>query len=349
MRARVVEPRLLARAWSRVASGTLALALAGAVLLPGTATADRGPGHPQPGRGVALGDSYASGEGLSPYEPGTDTALNRCHRSPRAYPELLDAGRRPVLRSVRSVACSGAKTSALVRSQTGTALPPQLAALSRRTRTVTLTIGGNDLGFAPVLVQCIYPKVPTPAVRAVVPGQPNCQDRLDLQVRTATARLAGRPGAPPVPDIVPLPQVLRAIHARAPRARIYLTGYPRLFGLTFPEQDGCQVGQLGNVPLLVTGDDVRWIRSKADALNAVIKRSAEQARTQGIRASYVDVATPFTGHNVCSSGTRWVNGLLLTDTNPPTISPASFHPTARGQRAYAVAVAAVVRSGQRGR
>jgi lysophospholipase L1-like esterase len=343
MQARVTGPRLLGGTWSRVASGALALALSGAALVPGAATADPGPSDPQPARTVALGDSYASGEGLSPYQPGTDTTLDRCHRSPRAYPELLAAGRRAVVRSVRSVACSGAKTSALLRSQTGTALPPQVAALSRRTRTVTLTIGGNDIGFAPVLVQCIHARVQTPAVQAVVPGQPNCQDRLDPQVRAATARLAGRAGAPPVPEIVPLPQVLRAIHRRAPHARIYVTGYPRLFGLSFPEQVGCQVGQLGDIPLLVTGDDVRWIRSKADALNAVIRASARQARAHGIRASYVDVATPFTGHNVCSSGTRWVNGVLLTDTNPPAISPASFHPTARGQRASADAVAAVVR------
>jgi lysophospholipase L1-like esterase len=348
MRAGGRGSRPRAGTWTRVASAALVLALSGAAL-PGTATADPGRRHERPARTVALGDSYAAGEGLSPYQAGTDTPLNRCHRSPRAYSALLAAGRRPVLGSVRSVACSGAKTSALVRSQPGNAVPPQVAALSRRTDAVTLTIGGNDIGFALVLVQCIYPGVPTPAVRAVVPGRPDCQRRLDPQVRAATARLAGRAGAPPVPGIVPLPRILRTIHQKAPHARIYLTGYPRLFGLSFPERRGCQVGQLGPSPLLVTGNDVRWIRSKADALNAVIKGSAERARAHGIHASYVDVATPFTGHNVCSSGTRWVNGVLLTDTNPPTVSPASFHPTARGQRAYADAVAAVVAGSRRSR
>ena len=32
---------------------------------------------------VALGDSYASGEGLPPYDEGTHSATNQCHRSNR--------------------------------------------------------------------------------------------------------------------------------------------------------------------------------------------------------------------------------------------------------------------------
>lgn len=41
---------------------------------------------------AALGDSYSSGEGVPPFEVGTDTAgppENRCHRSTAAYPYLL--------------------------------------------------------------------------------------------------------------------------------------------------------------------------------------------------------------------------------------------------------------------
>ena len=72
----------------------------------------------------------------------------------------------------------------------------------------------------------------------------------------------------------------------------------------------------------------------------------EQARSAGVRVRTVDVTTPFTSHNVCSSGERWINGLVVTPEGQ--LSPASFHPTARGQRAYADAVAAAVRSQDRG-
>ncbi len=38
---------------------------------------------------VALGDSYSAGEGDRPYEPGTDTKTNTCHRSEKAYPTMI--------------------------------------------------------------------------------------------------------------------------------------------------------------------------------------------------------------------------------------------------------------------
>ncbi len=39
---------------------------------------------------VAMGDSFSSGEGNPPFETGTDEeGVNECHRSPQAYPRLL--------------------------------------------------------------------------------------------------------------------------------------------------------------------------------------------------------------------------------------------------------------------
>jgi hypothetical protein len=97
------------------------------------------------------------------------------------------------------------------------------------------------------------------------------------------------------------------------------------------------------VPLFVAKNDARWIRAKSDGLNAAIAGSVARARRHGIRATYVDVATPFTSHNVCSTGTPWLNGLVFTPTLPPTVATASFHPNALGQQAYADAVAAATR------
>ena len=38
---------------------------------------------------VAMGDSYASGEGNPPYQPGSDTRQDQCHRSLVAYPTMV--------------------------------------------------------------------------------------------------------------------------------------------------------------------------------------------------------------------------------------------------------------------
>jgi lysophospholipase L1-like esterase len=86
---------------------------------------------------VALGDSYAAGQGAPPY-------LNSCLQSTKGYPALLDAEERIHLRANET--CTGATTS--------TVADTQLAALNRGTRLVTLTVGAADLGLSTVLTAC---------------------------------------------------------------------------------------------------------------------------------------------------------------------------------------------------
>jgi lysophospholipase L1-like esterase len=86
---------------------------------------------------VALGDSYAAGQGGGDY-------LNKCLESPNGYPYLLDAEKRIHLQT--NAACTGAKTSNVISEQ--------LSALNRGTRLVTLTVGAADLGLSQVLTAC---------------------------------------------------------------------------------------------------------------------------------------------------------------------------------------------------
>ncbi|HET9649556.1 MAG TPA: SGNH/GDSL hydrolase family protein [Microlunatus sp.] len=297
--------------------------------------------HPGPTSGaasyVALGDSYASGEGLPPYVAGTESD-NGCHRSQgQSYPVLLaESGRRP-FSSLTSVACSGAVTADLLATTPNTSQPPQVSALGAGTRTVTVTIGGNDAGFGAVITDCVYS--PDPTLQQALKGSPDCRDRDDVAVRTRIAALGGGRGAPTVPGVVPLPDLLERIQAAAPRATIYLTGYPRLLGRELTDAAGCRVSDVA--PLYISGADARWIRTKAGELNATIAGSARRARARGLDVRYVDVARVFRDHNVCDRKSPWVNGVVLTPTDPsqpPQLSPATFHPTARGQRAYAAAV-----------
>jgi lysophospholipase L1-like esterase len=319
--------------------GLLTLAAASLVAQPASARPGS-PAHPGPPAHrssgyVALGDSYAAGEGLAPFVSGTE-GPGGCHRSAeQSYPTLLaDSGRRRFDRLV-SVACSGAVTADLVVARAGSTRPPQLAALDARTETVTVTIGGNDTGFGVIFGDCVYS--PEPTLQAALPGDgPGCETRNDTEVSTRIAALSGDPAAPAVPGIVPLPVLLAQIDARSPRATIYLTGYPSMFGTRTTDVAGCRVSTVA--PLYVAGSDAAWIRSKATELNATIRSAAAAARASGVNVRYVDVAKSFRGHNLCDFKTPWLNGVVLASTAPPQLSAATFHPTARGQRAYARAV-----------
>ncbi len=125
---------------------------------------------------VALGDSFQSGEGAYSYWPGADSDTNRCHRSMNAYRErLVDMG--AVRLNLQFWACSGAVAGDLDNARVlgddipyddpdrvcyfdnhATTLSPKKSYLDRldsSTRLVTLGIGGNDMGFAQILADCV--------------------------------------------------------------------------------------------------------------------------------------------------------------------------------------------------
>ncbi len=56
---------------------------------------------------LALGDSFASGEGTFNYIAGTEDGPNQCHQSIFSYPYLMQSN----VGETASVACSGAKIS----------------------------------------------------------------------------------------------------------------------------------------------------------------------------------------------------------------------------------------------
>ena len=89
----------------------------------------------------ALGDSYASGYGVGPYEPG-----NACGRSQAVYAVRLDGRMKIDLDDF--AACAGATTRTLVSGG-------QLAALDDDTDLVTLSIGGNDTRWSDAVTACL--------------------------------------------------------------------------------------------------------------------------------------------------------------------------------------------------
>ena len=115
---------------------------------------------------IALGDSYSSGEGNPPFLAGTDGPNDYCHRSPQAYSEVLGSlfGIAP-----RFYACSGAVTSDITSTFHDTE-PPQLTqpGTDSSADLVTMTIGGNDAGFADVLQACIAQKLKADVFNAAI-------------------------------------------------------------------------------------------------------------------------------------------------------------------------------------
>ena len=249
---------------------------------------------------VALGDSYASGPGIPTQVDAT------CARSDQNYPSLLAAARNWQL---TDVSCSGATTTALAGPQ-GTQAP-QLDALGADTDVVTLTIGGNDIGFSKNLATCagLTSKDPT--------GNP-CRtfftsdgtDQLEQRVDDTAPKIAA---------------ALDAVRERAPYAKVLVVGYPDLF----PE-DG--VGCTSSAVPLAAGD-FAYLRDTEKKLNAMI---ANQAAAKGAR--YVDTYTPTVGHDMCKPvGERWIEPLVA----PAPTAPA--HPNAQGQQAMAATVERAVR------
>ncbi len=117
---------------------------------------------------VAMGDSFSSGEGASPFEIGTDTGgVDECHRSPLAYPRLAQGDLSLGLTAF--VACAGATTANILSGQWNELA--QIGALSGNTEKVTLTIGGNDVAFSSYLLGCVVLCGPgTPIYDAMIAG-----------------------------------------------------------------------------------------------------------------------------------------------------------------------------------
>jgi lysophospholipase L1-like esterase len=209
-------------------------------------------------RYVALGDSYSAGTGAGRYR----AAGRNCERSASAFPQLWAARHDPA--SFVSVACAGA-TTATVRTS-------QLSALSVRTTLVSITIGGNDVGFSQVLETCVF-QLNSACVKAVTTAESSVRKVL--------------PGR--------LDSLLRAIRTRAPLARIVVLGYPDLYDLS-QSRDCIGIGTAKRAAL----------NQGAGVLDRAL--SAAAARNHD---TFADVRPEFARHEICDGGTSYLNALTF--------------------------------------
>jgi lysophospholipase L1-like esterase len=210
-------------------------------------------------RYAALGDSYSSGVGAGSYISSSGS----CDRSTKAYSALWDTANQPA--AYTSVACSGATTSTVISSQ--------LSALSSATTLVSITIGGNDVGFSSTMETCVLSSTST-CVKAIDAGEAKIASQL--------------PGE--------LNSVLGDIKADAPHARVVVLDYPELYDLS--KSSSC-------VGLSTT--DRTDLNQAADELDSQVQAAAGR-----FGDVFADVRSAFAGHEICDSSS-WLHSVNILD------------------------------------
>ena len=254
---------------------------------------------------VALGDSYSSGEGNAPYEPASTTDEDKCHRSQRdAYPKELHLPR-VTISTLSFFACSGA-TSEDVRRQEFKTEPPQLSHVEELAAAdlVSISIGGNDAGFANALEQC---------VARICTRKPFSSKIIK--------RIAGL-----VPTLV---ETYAELRLAAPQATIVVLDYPNAFPkLGFGGAFTCR----SNAVALLGRKGVNFLHKRSDQLDDVIADAVHRANEEGSNIRLVGVRGAFARHDVCEKD-RWVRA--LEDQPPEQTEPGGggqprFLPPQRG-------------------
>ena len=195
---------------------------------------------------VALGDSYAAGEGLPAYESGTDSPnrkpslANLCHRSSSGAYASLSRGTQVVLPDVPDRAfwaCSGATSvQMLVGSSLRHSEPKPLSTVGRETRWISISAGADDLNLPNVARACV--KVYSAGVSKPISGlsKVTCAK----QLATSQAQLSV------VQDAVRGTKRATGLYQSlldrsAPNSVLAVVGYPKVFPSTlrgFVERNG---------------------------------------------------------------------------------------------------------------
>jgi hypothetical protein len=244
---------------------------------------------------VSLGDSYVAG----PFIPNLIGPPFGCIRSDHNYPHLAAGA---IGLPLRDPSCSGAETDDMTQPQNvdpDGPNPPQFNSLDASTKVVSLTIGGNDIGFSSIAQSCItYNPFSSPCKSKYNSGG---VDQISQRIQATAPKVA---------------TVIQGIHMRSPSARVLVVNYPAIF----PETgNGCWP------QMPISFSDAPYLRAKEQELNQML---ATQAAANG--ASLVSWYAASIGHDACkSSSVRWVEPLV------PGNSAAPIHPNLAGMQGAA--------------
>lgn len=257
--------------------------------------------QPEPIDYIAMGDSFASGEGdmdSAQYLEGTDVRdVNMCHLSKRSYPYLLNSTLS--LNGFHSIACSGAKTDNIkddkiqhngdIASITDEWLPGYQAQKSYIKNSppafITVSIGGNNVGFADKLKACVLDSG-TCSYASIG------KDTVAMEITKQYDQLRDT--------------YLELINKTSRSTKVYVIGYPQIIQ---------SEGNCGNNVKLNT-EEIEFVRQGTKYMNQVVKAAAEDAG-----AYYLDIENVLEGNNLCSDAlNKTVNGITVGNDHGITTS-----------------------------
>jgi hypothetical protein len=331
------------------------------------------------GDSYSSGEGAIDSSGNAALDPNTDIKnTDECHRSAHAYAYQLKGALGISDSNFKFVACSGALTADFV-AKVGLSGQwtegPQLAAIAPAGKTnpdiglVTLSVGGNDAGFPQIMYHCVLgnkltldklPLDPNSATGCIRFADSTAANGIKLlsnggyilmHPKDGTWDFCTGPCLMYAPDLSPssgwvavtvpsLADLYRAIHVRAPNAKIRVLLYPRLFPANPPAD--CTVGTFTSISGLahnyhLTQAEMTELNKLGKKLDDTISSQVTAAQKSGIDITTVNPNSPsgpaagFSGHALCDSGTPWINGVMWDGPWLWDTSPFSFHPNALGQ------------------
>ncbi|MCX0241959.1 SGNH/GDSL hydrolase family protein [Streptomyces drozdowiczii] len=266
---------------------------------------------------VALGDSYTAGV-VRAAGNTFEVPRDGCERTDLSYPQVIDRELGGLF-DLTNVSCGAATIDNVTDTPQKpigrhfppfsedpdypfAAVPPQSVAVGPTTDVITVGVGGNTLGFADLLTQCM-----TLGGESEGEGTP-CKDALASGIPARLTKVRQD-----------YDRMLTVLHERAPKAKILAVGYPTVIP---NDASKCTYGDPTQFATITRGD-LAWLRKDVlEPLNQAINAATGTQDT----ADFVDLYTSSRNHSVCDA-TKWVEGIV---TLPDQIS--LVHPNALGHR-----------------
>jgi len=280
---------------------------------------------------IACCDSFSSGEGVSPFEAGTDIpGVNMCHRSNVAYPRLI-AGTSPKIPSLGTSgfrACSGAVTTNVTDLEQWNESIQLDWWPDTTTQLVTVMVGGNDAKFTELATACVLTTCQVGSA-AYAASLNEINNNLGTKLEATYKRIL----------------------QYAPNAQIYVVDYPQVVAAKSPSSPyDIRCGYMYNQGPNLTGspyypwEDTWAARDIVTKLDAKISSSVTSVR--GLNADYfarlhyisTNDSTQFPGHAACDAYPSYFNNIDQWPGHPAYV----FHPNADGQGAYAIVVSSAI-------
>lgn len=290
---------------------------------------------------IALGDSYASGEGdLGKKADGTTYYFDHtnrdggCHLSGRSYPYILRDYYQISPSSMASIACSGAKlmpdvsysldryygqhnelagldiltkqqktTNSLINFVPG--IVPQLEFVKKyQPKVVTISGGGNDVGFADILSYCAMPDMAL--------GNYTCD--IAFSDSEITHMILNNINSLYYNYL----DALKKLHTYSPSTKVIIIGYPLFIKDT-------SIGLCKLDGAYLDNREIQGINKLVVAMNDMLRSVATKSG-----AAYVNIERSLIGGRICEGGTYMTGLNDLPLERVISKDQQLFHPNAEG-------------------